>query len=122
MFGRAQTQAWINRFSRNPRVYAFLDRHHGKFRAAVHYIEFGGLYLLLYWLYDAAFLRARLEFLPIPTVVIALICAVAALCDELHQLRSGTRCFRRIDFLYSCLGISLAAAIVYFQAFFRHLA
>src|SRR5437868_6648434 len=99
MFGRAQTQAWIDRFSKAPRIHAFLDRHHGKFRAAVHYVEFGGLYLALYWVYDAVFARGRVEFLPVAFVVIALICAVAALLDELHQLKSGTRQFRRVDFL-----------------------
>lgn len=120
-FGRAQTQGWIDRFRRHPRIYTFLDRHHGKFRASAHYFEFGGLYLILYWLWDAVD-GGGWHFRPGAAAVIALTCVFAAWLDEMHQLQSGTRQFRRVDFLHSCCGIAIAAAIVYYQAMFRGLA
>lgn len=118
-FGRAQSQAWIDRTRQHPRVHAFLDRHHGKFRAATHYFEFGGLFLVLYWLYDRVRTGGEWQFSTAATIVIALICAGAAYLDELHQLRSGTRQFRKIDFVHSCLGISVAAIMVFIQAAVR---
>jgi len=118
-FGRAQTQAWIERLRSRPRLYAFVDRHHGKFRALGHYVEFGGLFLVLYWLYDTLWGSGRLSFAPLPAVVIAVSCAAAALLDELHQLQSGTRQFRRVDFLHSCCGIAIACLVVQYQALLR---
>ena len=118
-FGRAQTQAWIDRVRAHPRLFRWLDKHHGKFRAAGHYFEFGGLFLILYWLYDAIAHHGHFRFAVMPTVIIALICMVAAYLDEMHQLKSGTRQFRRVDFLHSCCGISLAAMFVEYQALLR---
>lgn len=110
-FGRAQTQAWIDRLARMPRLHAWLNRHHGKFRAAAHYIEFGGLFLALYWLCGT--LRGiGMAWEPVQAAALGVLSAVAAWLDELHQLRSGTRQFRREDFLHSCCGVSIAAAIV----------
>jgi hypothetical protein len=118
-FGRRQTQGWIDRFARHPRLHACLNRHHGKFRAAAHYFQFGGLFLALYWIYDAAIGSGQWRFDGGAAAVIALISMVAAYLDELHQLRSGSREFRRVDLLHSCAGIAIAAAIVAYQAFFR---
>ena len=121
-FGRAQTQAWIDQFRRMPRLYKFLNRHHGKFRAAMHYVEFGGLFLVLYWLSDVALGAGNLDFRWVPAAALWLVCALAALLDEYHQLQSGTRQFRRVDFLHSCCGITIALAIVYLQAALRGMA
>ena len=118
-FGRAQTQSWIDRTRRLPWLHRFLDRHHGKFRAAGHYVEFGGLFLVLYWIYDVFASSGQFLWSPLPAAVIWVICAVSAILDELHQLRSGTRQFRRVDFLHSCLGITIAAALVFLQALLR---
>lgn len=121
-FGRNQTQAWIERARRHPRAYQFLDRYHGNFRAAAHYVEFGGLFLVLYWLWDALWAREGFVFRWPVAGAIAGVCVVSAWADEMHQLRSGTRQFRRVDFLHSCCGISISMAIVYIQSFLRGLA
>ena len=113
-FGRAQTQQWIERTRRWPAFYAFLDRRHGNFRAAAHYVEFGGLFLALYWLQDTI-LQGGFHFRGRPAAIVGVLCAIAALLDELHQLKSGTRQFRRVDFLHSCCGISIAMAAVWTQ-------
>ncbi len=118
-FGRGQTQRWIDRLGTWPRLHAFLDYHHGKFRAAMHYVEFGGLFLVLYWLYDAWLGGGDFAFRWGPAGVIALLCAGAAYLDEVHQLRSGTREFRTVDFLHSCCGITIALAAVFWQAWWR---
>jgi len=118
-FGRAQTQAWIDRVGNWPWLHAWLNRHHGKFRAAGHYFEFGGLFLVLYWLWDAWLGGGRMEWSPLLALCIGVVCAVAAWLDELHQLQSGTRQFRREDFFHSVCGISLAAALVCYQSLIR---
>ncbi|MBX3729092.1 MAG: VanZ family protein [Candidatus Sumerlaeia bacterium] len=118
-FGRAQTQAWIERVRSMPRVYGFLDRHHGKFRASAHYVEFGGLFLILYWVWDLFLGPGGLAWWPARAGILAVACAAAAWLDEMHQLRSGTRQFRRVDFLHSCCGIALAALAICYQALIR---
>jgi hypothetical protein len=118
-FGRAQTQAWIDRAHRNPRLHRLLNDHHGSLRASGHYFEFGGLFLVLYWLVDAAVGGGGWGWHPLWAAGLWVVCAVAAWLDELHQLQSGTRQFRRVDFLHSCCGISIAAAIVFYQAWIR---
>lgn len=120
-FGRGQTQRWIDRAGRWPRLHRFLDRHHGKFRASAHYVEFGGLFLVLYWLFDVLFRNGLLIFEIIPALIIALISVLAAYLDELHQLKSGTRQFRREDFLHSCCGVSMAMAAVLYGTLIRGL-
>jgi hypothetical protein len=120
-FGRSQTQAWIDRVREHPRLFAFLDRHHGKYRAAGHYVEFGGLFLVLYWLQDALVGDGLMDFRVSRALIVAGICTATALLDELHQLRSGGRQFRRVDFLHSCCGIALAALIIEWQAILRGL-
>lgn len=124
-FGRSQTQAWIDRVRRMPRLYGWLDRHHGKFRASVHYVEFGGLFLVLYWLGDAVLWggerEPRMTFRWSLAGVAAAVSVVAAFLDEMHQLQSGTRQFRRVDFLHSCCGVTLAMGIVYIQSLARGL-
>lgn len=111
-FGRNQTQGWIDRLRSQPKVWAFLDRHHGKFRASAHYFEFGGLFLVLYWCWESWFGTGAWDWNPARGAVIAVACAVAAYLDEVHQLKSGTRQFRRVDFLHSLCGIAIAALIV----------
>lgn len=118
-FGRAQTQAWIDRVKSQPRLHAWLNRHHGKFRAAGHYVEFGGLFLVLYWLYDEVWAHASMRFDPVVALALAFICVVIAYIDEKHQLSSGARQFRRVDFLHSCCGITIAAAIVEYATVLR---
>ncbi|GEM_PF-525153 len=117
-WGRNQTQAIIDRLRRYPRVHAFLDRHHGKFRASFHYIEFAGMTLILYSLAAWMFGRGVAEWSYMRAAVAAVISAVAAYLDEVHQLRSGTRQFRRVDYLHSCCGIAIALMILRYAAFF----
>lgn len=119
-FGRRQTQAWIDRVSAYPALQGFLNRHHGKFRAATHYLEFGALFLVLYWIYDIWLGSGGVwRFDELAAAVIAVLSAFGAYLDEMHQLRSGTREFRRVDFLHSCAGIAIAAAIVAYSSFLR---
>lgn len=118
-FGRAQTQAWIDWFNRHPRMHAFLDKHHGKFRASGHYFEFGGLFLVLYWCWDAWFGNGNWQWLPMRAAILGPVCAVAAYLDEVHQLQSGTRQFRRVDFLHSLCGIALSALFICYQSLWR---
>lgn len=120
-FGRAQTQRWIDKAHAVPALHEFLNKHHGKFRAAAHYVEFGGLFLVLYWLWDAAFGSRVLAFRWLPALAIAVIGVVAAYLDELHQLRSGTRKFRRVDLLHSTCGIAIAMALLFWQSVLRDL-
>lgn len=119
-FGRAQTQGWIDRWT-PPGGWArrTLNRHHGAIRAAAHYIEFGGLFLVLYWVAETLVGDGRWGFHPLRAVLIGLACMAAAFLDELHQLKSGTRQFRRVDFLHSTCGIAIAALIVAAQAWLR---
>lgn len=119
-FGRAQTQAWIDRARACPRLFAILDRHHGKFRAAGHYVEFGGLFLVLYWLVGTA-RETGMRWNPPAAAIIGAVCIVAAYLDEKHQLMSGTRQFRREDFLHSICGITGAAAVVFYADWLRSL-
>ena len=118
-FGRNQTQAWIDRVKKYPAVHGFLNKHHGKFRASGHYIEFGGLFLVLYWCWDSWFSTGHFSFSALPSIVIAIICAIAAYLDEVHQLQSGTRQFRRVDFFHSLCGIHIAMLIVAYQDYIR---
>ncbi|MDK2973041.1 MAG: hypothetical protein PWP23_2796 [Candidatus Sumerlaeota bacterium] len=118
-FGRAQTQVWIDRMRSHPALYGFLDRHHGKFRASAHYMEFGGLFLVLYWVWDLFLGPGGLPWMPGRAAVLWVACAAAAWLDEMHQLQSGTRQFRRVDFLHSCCGISLAALFLCYQSLIR---
>lgn len=118
-FGRNQTQAWIERVKKYPAVYDFLNKHHGKFRASGHYFEFGGLFLVLYWCWDSWIGDGAFTFLPLRALTIAVVCAIAAYLDEVHQLQSGTRQFRRVDFFHSLCGIHIAMFLVAYQDFFR---
>lgn len=120
-FGRAQSQGWIDRMRHHPRLHGWLERNHSALRASAHYIEFGGLFLVLYWVWDALWGPGGFRVRALPMVVIAPLCALAAHLDELHQLRSGGRQYRREDFLHSCKGIALAAGIVVLQDVVRRL-
>lgn len=120
-FGRAQTQAWIDRARARPGIYDWLNRHHGKFRASAHYLEFGGLFLIVYWCWDSWFAGGEFGWHPWRAVIIGVTSAIGAYLDEVHQLRSGTRQFRRVDFLHSLCGISLAALIIFYQAWIREM-
>jgi VanZ family protein len=118
-FGRDQTQGWINALARFPKLQLWLNRKHGNIRAAAHYVEFGGLYLVLYWLVDEIFGNGMLLFHWPQATALWVICAVAAWLDEMHQLRSGSRQFRRVDFLHSCCGITIAMAMIFFGELIR---
>ena len=108
-FGRGQTQKIIDRYKGNPRVWQFLDKNHGTLRASFHYVEFGGLYFLIYfaltggvfrWRYDFGFIDLGITF-------------VLAYVDEVHQSRTAGRCFRRIDLLHSYFGGALAFLVTF---------
>lgn len=108
-FGRANSQAFIDRLKRHLRLWKLLDRHHGKFRAAFHYLEFGACYAILY----AAISGGGFEWKYGSGLgVWGATCALAYL-DELHQKRSGGRCFRRVDLLHSILGASFIMLLIY---------
>jgi len=115
-WGRTQTQRLIDRARDSPSLHAFLDRHHGKFRASFHYIEFGGLTLILYGLFSS------LGGHPFTTWGVwraggaGVLAAGAALADELHQRTSSSRRFRAVDYLHSCCGISLALLAIRYAA------
>ncbi len=114
-FGRAGTQGWIDRLRSHPRLHAWLDRHHGKFRAAFHYVEFTTLTWLLYWAlgrgdWGWADARAALAY--------ALSCGYAYV-DEWHQSRTPGRQFRPVDFIHSLLGATLAVGVLYWGDILR---
>ena len=102
-FGRAQSQQWIDTVKQKPRLWKFLDAYHGQFRAAFHYLEFGGLFLLLY----LALSQGHLHWAPARGYATWAISCVIAVLDEWHQSRTAGRCFRRIDLLHSFLGATL---------------
>jgi len=108
-FGRRGTQSWIDRVRNKPRLNAFLNRHHGKFRAAFHYVEFVTLTILLYW----AFVLGRWEWSWLRGAAAYLLSCSYAYLDELHQSKTPGRMFRRIDFIHSLLGATLAIASIY---------
>lgn len=111
-FGRNATQRWIDRMHASPRLAAcaaWCDRHHGGLRAAFHYVEFGGLTLVLV---GVATLGSFRFDTPWPFLAWALAC-VGAYADEVHQARTPGRCFRRIDFLHSLLGATLMLALLF---------
>ena len=118
-FGRSQTQNWIDATGKYPRLNGLLNRFHGNIRASAHYIEFGGLFLVLYWIWDAIWGSGLYAFRPMPALIIGLVCVIAAILDELHQIQSGTRQFRRVDVLHSTCGISIAAFLVLVQTMLR---
>lgn len=105
-WGRAQTQALIDRLRSHPRLHGLMDRYHGNLRAAFHYVEFGGLTLIVYGLLGGVFGQGGWH--DGRAALAGAVSALAALLDELHQLRSGSRQFRRVDYLHSCCGIALA--------------
>src|SRR5690606_32347750 len=92
-FGREGTQRLIDRFRAVPAVHRFLNRHHGTLRASGHYVQFGGLFVVLYWLADSAAGEGRFSFRWLIAVPCAFVSFAAAYLDELHQLRSGKRMF-----------------------------
>jgi len=108
-FGRAKTQALIDRFRKNPAIWNFLDRHHGKFRAAFHYFEFGLCFFILY----LAVTAGSLEWSYLRGLGVWLVTGILAFLDELHQKRTGGRCFRRIDLFHSLLGDTLVMLLVF---------
>lgn len=102
-FGRSSTQKIIDKAKHHPRLWNFLDRRHGQFRASFHYIEFGVCYVILY----LAISGGRLEWFYGRGLGVWGATCLLALLDELHQKGSGGRCFRRVDLLHSILGASL---------------
>jgi VanZ like family len=108
-FGRANSQALIDKLKKYPRLWLFFDRQHGNIRASFHYIEFGICYAVIFftvclgnlqWHYGKAFLAWFIT------------CFLAFL-DEMHQKGSGGRCFRRIDLLHSMLGASIVMLLFF---------
>lgn len=112
-FGRANTQALIDKVKHHPALWAFLDRHHGKFRASFHYIEFGFCYAILYLALGAGNLRWGYG----RGLAVWGITSILALLDEIHQKKRGGRCFRRIDLLHSILGAGLAMLLFFLIGF-----
>jgi len=112
-FGRANTQRLIDLLKHYRRLWEFLDKHHGKFRAAFHYIEFGACYAVLYAAVSGGFAWHYGK----GAAVWGATCGLAYL-DELHQKRSGGRCFRRVDLLHSVLGASLIMLFIFLREFF----
>jgi VanZ family protein len=102
-FGRAQSQQWIDTVKSKPALWKFLDAYHGHFRAAFHYVEFGGLFLLLY----LALSQGNLDWSFARGHATWAICCIVAVLDELHQSRTAGRCFRPIDLLHSFFGATL---------------
>lgn len=115
-WGRSQTQEIIDRLKATPGVRAFLDRHHGKLRASFHYVEFAGLTLILYGLLGSFGRHPFSDWAAWRAAAAGLGSALGALLDELHQLTSGTRQFRFVDYLHSCCGISLALLFIRYWA------
>ncbi len=107
-FGRQGTQSWIDRAAMYPRLQAFLNRHHGRFRAGFHYVEYVTLTLLLYW----SFNFGSWKWSDMRGAIAYLISCLCAYLDELHQSRTPGRCFRPIDFLHSLLGSTLALGAI----------
>jgi VanZ family protein len=107
----------VERQPRWKRFAPFLNRRHGFFRAAFHYVEFGLLGLLAI----AAATRGTFAFDGFwPWAAWAATCFLAWL-DEMHQSRTPGRMFRRIDFLHSLLGATLALAACFaFDIIFRN--
>ena len=108
-FGRSGTQSWIDRLESHASIHAFLHRHHGKFRAAFHYVEFTTLTVLLYW----ALGRERWEWSPGRALLAYSVSCACAYLDELHQSRTPGRMFRKIDFLHSLFAATLAVVGIY---------
>ncbi len=111
-WGRGQTQSLIDRLKGSPRIHAFLDRHHGKLRASFHYLEFGGLTLILYGVLSFLAGDSLGTWSAGRAALSGILAAAGALLDELHQLSSGNRCFRLVDYLHSCCGICLALLLI----------
>lgn len=107
-FGRAQSQQWIDTVKHRPRLWTLLDAYHGHLRAAFHYLEFGGLFLLLY----LALSQGNLNWLPARAYATWAISCIIAVLDEWHQSRTAGRCFRRIDLLHSFFGATLTLLAV----------
>ena len=108
-FGRTNTQALIDRFRNHQRLWKFLDRHHGGFRALFHYVEFGACYAVLYF----AMTGGRLHWDYAKGMGSWALSFALAFLDEMHQKRCGGRCFRRIDLLHSMLGSSLIMLTIF---------
>ncbi len=115
-WGRAGTQALIDRCRSNPRVHGFLNRYHGRLRAAFHYFEFGGLTLIVYGLLGRQAGHPLFAWDGARAAITGTLAAAAAVLDEVHQLRSGGRCFRLVDYLHSCCGISLALLVIRYSS------
>ena len=113
-FGRAGTQAWIDRWRSHPALHGWLNRHHGKFRAGSHYVEFIALVLILYGAlglgsWEWSDLRAAFAY--------AATCGYAYI-DELHQSRTPGRMFRRIDFIHSLAGATIGIGSIFWLDYF----
>lgn len=109
-FGRANTQALIDKCKKFTRLWEFLDRHHGKFRASFHYIEFGLCYLILFTALGGGLIEWRYS----RGLLVWLVTGILAILDEVHQKKSGGRCFRRVDLLHSILGATLVMLALFF--------
>ena len=108
-FGRANTQALIDKCKKYPHLWGFLDRNHGKIRASFHYFEFGLCYLILF----TALCGGRIEWHYARGFLVWLATGILAFLDEMHQKKSGGRCFRRIDLLHSILGATLVMLVLF---------
>jgi hypothetical protein len=107
-FGRSKTQAWIDAIGELPgarQVARLLDYYHGALRASFHYIEFSILCTIFVALTTLG--TFEIGVAPWPYLGYGLTCLLAYL-DEKHQAQTPGRMFRRVDFMHSLCGASLA--------------
>jgi VanZ family protein len=116
-FGRDGTQRLIDRWRENPRVHAFLNRHHGEIRASFHYIEFGPLSLVVYLIFHLNWGSGLWTWWA--ALLTILICTLLAYLDEKRQELTPGRQFRTVDFIHSLRALVGMQGIIVLIAAFR---
>jgi VanZ family protein len=119
-FGRSSTQRLIDHWRNSPRVYAFLNRHHGAIRASFHYIEFGTLSLILHMVLRLHWSEGLWSWQA--TALTLIVTSLLAYLDEKRQELTPGRQFRTIDFIHSMIGLTAMQVIIALVALIRWLA